>query len=125
MAHPMAHSGAHFLARPPLDPGRGARPGRPRGGEPVAGPRSWLVAVPAAVALLLAAVGPGVTGGGAAHGPEPALARGADYVVQPGDTLWGVARRIQPDGDVRPLVARLVAARGAEPLRPGQVLALP
>ena len=47
------------------------------------------------------------------------------YVVQPGDTLWQIARALQPSGDVRPLVQRLGAARGAEPLRAGERLALP
>ena len=46
----------------------------------------------------------------------------ATHVVQPGDTLWSVARRIQPDGDIRPLVARLRAAHGPGPLLPGQPL---
>jgi Tfp pilus assembly protein FimV len=46
----------------------------------------------------------------------------ATHVVQPGDTLWSVARRIQPEGDVRPLVARLRAAHGPGPLLPGEPL---
>lgn len=46
------------------------------------------------------------------------------HVVQPGDTLWSLARRIQPEGDVRPLVARLRAASGPGPLLPGQPLRL-
>ena len=47
------------------------------------------------------------------------------YVVQPGDTLWGIARRIQPEGDVRSLVDRLVRANGGPNLTVGQSLALP
>ena len=48
----------------------------------------------------------------------------ATHLVQPGDTLWSVARRLQPDGDVRPLVARLRAAAGGSQLVPGQRLLL-
>lgn len=48
----------------------------------------------------------------------------ATHVVQPGDTLWTLARRLQPDGDVRPLVARLRDAAGGGPLVPGQRLRL-
>lgn len=47
------------------------------------------------------------------------------YVVQPGDTLWQIARGMQPSGDVRPLVQRLGAARAGAPLRVGERLALP
>ncbi|MDQ1423189.1 MAG: hypothetical protein QOD72_687 [Acidimicrobiaceae bacterium] len=36
------------------------------------------------------------------RGPEPVV-----YVVQPGDTLWSIARQVQPTGDVRRLVERL------------------
>ena len=34
------------------------------------------------------------------------------HVVQPGETLWSVARSLQPEGDVRPLVRALIAANG-------------
>lgn len=47
------------------------------------------------------------------------------YLVQPGDTLWQIARALQPSGDVRPLVQRLAAAHGGAPLRAGERLALP
>lgn len=52
--------------------------------------------------------------------PAPAV-----YVVQPGDTFWEIARRLDPAGDPRPLVARLVAAHGTALLVPGDHLALP
>lgn len=41
------------------------------------------------------------------------------YVVQPGDTLWSIARRAQPTGDIRPLVDRLAAHTGNRPLQVG------
>ncbi len=47
------------------------------------------------------------------------------YVVQPGDTFWDIARRLQPSGDPRPLVTRLVAAHGSPLLVPGEHLVLP
>jgi len=49
----------------------------------------------------------------------------ASYVVRPGDTLWHIARALQPEGDVRPLVQRLAAAHGGAPLSAGERLALP
>jgi nucleoid-associated protein YgaU len=59
--------------------------------------------------------------------PDPAAAvpvSATTHVVQPGDTLWSLARRLQPEGDVRPLVARLRAEHGPGPLVPGQRLRL-
>ena len=47
------------------------------------------------------------------------------YVVQPGDTLWSLARRIQPSGDIRPLVDRLAARHGGAALQPGDRIAVP
>jgi hypothetical protein len=46
------------------------------------------------------------------------------HVVRPGDTLWTVARSLNPDGDVRATVDRLAAAHGAGPLRVGERLQL-
>lgn len=46
-------------------------------------------------------------------------------IVQPGDTLWSLARDVQPDGDVRPLVAQLARSHGGSSLRAGDRIALP
>ena len=46
------------------------------------------------------------------------------YVVQPGDTLWSLARRIQPSGDIRPLVDRLASRHGGTALQPGDRVVL-
>ena len=54
----------------------------------------------------------------------------AVVVVQPGDTLWAIARRIQPTGDIRPLVdeladraggAAVVVRSAPRPHRPGRL----
>lgn len=55
----------------------------------------------------------------------PVLVSDSVHIVQPGDTLWTIARRLQPTGDVRRLVDRLAAARGGAPLHVGERLALP
>lgn len=52
-------------------------------------------------------------------GPAPVV-----YVVEPGDTLWSIARRIDPHGDPRPIVERLVERSGGAALRPGQRVSL-
>lgn len=45
-------------------------------------------------------------------------------VVRDGDTLWSIARRLQPTGDVRPLVDQLVAANGSSLVAPGDQLVI-
>ena len=48
------------------------------------------------------------------------------YVVQPGDTLWAIARRLAPEGgDVRPIVDALAADRGGRALEVGERIVLP
>jgi hypothetical protein len=85
-----------------------------------------LVAVTVIATLVLAfgAVLASFAGAPATPAERPA-APGAVYVVQPGDTFWDIARRLQPGGDPRPLVARLVAAHGSAALVAGERLALP
>ena len=46
----------------------------------------------------------------------------AVVVVQPGDTLWAIARRLQPTGDVRRLVDQLADRNGGAGLVAGQSL---
>jgi hypothetical protein len=41
-------------------------------------------------------------------------------VVRPGDTLWSIARSLQPGGDVRDLVDRLAERAGGAQITPGQ-----
>lgn len=98
--------------------------------------RRRLVAVALVVGLLVAlglalgragstrsaVVGSGA-GVGAGAGALP-IAQ-AEYVVQPGDTLWKIARALQPEGDVRPLVYELGRARNGAPLRAGERITLP
>jgi hypothetical protein len=82
-----------------------------------------LLATTLVVLLLANAVLARPAGGGA-----PASVAGtssAVRVVQPGDTLWSIARDIAPDADVRLVVDRLVDLNGGAPLQVGQRLQLP
>jgi len=46
-------------------------------------------------------------------------------VVRPGDTLWSIALRFDPDADPRPIVDELSAAREGAPLVPGETIRWP
>jgi LysM repeat protein len=53
-------------------------------------------------------------------GPEVVPTAPAVHVVQPGETLWSIARGVQPTGDVRPLVDELADRVGGAGLQAGQ-----
>lgn len=62
----------------------------------------------------------------AVTGPTAQAAPGAPtLVVEPGDSFWSIARRLDPTGDVRPLVDQLVALNGPAGLRAGERIVLP
>ncbi|MDQ1423150.1 MAG: hypothetical protein QOD72_648 [Acidimicrobiaceae bacterium] len=46
------------------------------------------------------------------------------YVVQPGDTIWSIARKLDPSGDPRALVDRIASLNRGAALQPGQRLRL-
>jgi hypothetical protein len=72
-----------------------------------------------AVFLLVA---PGLARGDGPDRPAPRVT----YVVQPGDTLWSIARRVAPGQDPRPVVDGLIEANGVRGgLQTGQELSIP
>lgn len=68
---------------------------------------------------------PAATVAPAAGSGAPAEVDAASVIVGPGDTLWSVARRIQPTGDVRALVRKLRIRNGTSVLQVGQRLVVP
>jgi LysM repeat protein len=75
-----------------------------------------------AVAAVLGPLLDGVSGAVALEGASLSAELPAAYVVQPGDTVWSVARGLQPAGDLRPLVAHITSSNGGASLDVGQVL---
>lgn len=66
-----------------------------------------------------------VSGADATPTPEGQLAESITIVVQPGDTLWGIASALAPDDDPRQLVDDLEALAGGTVLQPGQQIVVP
>ena len=80
---------------------------------------------------LVASVGSVAQRGLADRGGHPASVAAvgrtttSTYVVQPGDTLWSIAERVAPAGDVAEVVDVLVALNGGATIQIGQALDLP
>ncbi|MEE9415841.1 MAG: LysM peptidoglycan-binding domain-containing protein [Acidimicrobiales bacterium] len=56
---------------------------------------------------------------------DPAAPQHTVIIVQPGDTLWGIAQRLAPDADTRKTVAQLTEIAGDPNLEVGQRLLIP
>ncbi len=83
-----------------------------------------LVALAVAV-LMVFMVGLTAANAGPRH-PSPMPAPAArPYVVQPGDSLWSIARSLQPTGDVRMLVHQLEQANGVVNVDAGSTILVP
>jgi LysM repeat protein len=92
-------------------PARLDRPGKPLGR------RARLGAIAATVLVM-------VGGYGVANAANESQSV-RHYIVQPGDTLWGIARAQKPTGDIRKLVAQLSSAHGGADIAAGDVLEIP
>jgi hypothetical protein len=62
---------------------------------------------------------------GASSDPITIAAEATVIVVQPGDTLWTIARTMQPEGDHRALVSTLSEMTEGGVLQPGQRIVVP
>ncbi len=83
-----------------------------------------------ALGLVLGALGGGPLTASEAGSPDVITlpletVSASTHVVVSGDTLWSIARRLQPEGDVRPLVDALATARNGRPLQVGERMRLP
>ena len=88
---------------------------------------AFIVAMVLALAIgngAFASLAPAPSGAPAASSATAGAGTGTQVTVEAGDTLWTIARRVKPSGDVRPLVDQLVATYGTS-LQPGQQLIIP
>jgi LysM repeat protein len=67
----------------------------------------------------------GLTSGTATRRPEPVGQR--SIVVQPGQTLWSIAKEVAPDRDIREVIYEIRQINGLDSamVRSGQSLVLP
>ncbi len=81
------------------------------------------------VTALAISVGVAVDDGLADRGGDPAstsaVGRSSTYVVQPGDTMWAIAQRLNPGGDLTGYVDALMSLNGGSVIVAGQQLRLP
>lgn len=136
IAHPSprrSHARPEHADRPDLRVIQGGRPARGLPSRAVRIRRRRLVALVAVLLVALLAIGAvrlvaGVLGTDAAPAAPSAAALvqppASVYVVQPGDTLWSIARRVAPGSDPRAVVDRLSARNGGPGLVVGQQLTL-
>jgi hypothetical protein len=138
--YPVRRTGAPRPALPNSEPDRRCHQARPtragcisdgrRTGPSAAVRRRRVLLGMVAAGLLVALALPWSGTGGSLATPGPALAGErvaphTSYVVQPGDTLWSIAVRLDPSGDPRPTVAKLEAEVGGDGVVPGEQLVLP
>ena len=111
-------------AGPTLSPvhGNNVRTGAPARRESPAGqgaPLSRLVTLVGITCLVF------LGGFGIANAASSPKSGERSYLVRPGDSFWSIARSVQSNGDVRPLVADLIKAHGSVSLQIGDRLELP
>ena len=89
--------------------------------------RTVIIALALLLALTISVLGRGAT---VQAGDAPATAATTTVVVQPGQSLWDVARGLSLDADLRETVARIQELNGlsggaGSTVRPGQELIVP
>ena len=88
--------------------------------------RRRVIAASLGLGIVLTAAHAGVALGGSTttsgRSPHPHVEH---IVVEPGDTLWSIARRIAPHADPRGVVDRLALELGTSDLEAGEMISVP
>jgi nucleoid-associated protein YgaU len=117
-----ARSGAMARRHPPSIAQR-AYEARHRAERAAARRRRRLLTLALGLGAAVAASHAGAALGGSSLATPERAPQIVTHVVQPGDTLWSIARELEPGGDPRPVVDALVRARGgSSTLVPGETI---
>ncbi len=87
--------------------------------------RRRVLAALAGLGLVLTVARAGAALGGSTLASSGRLPHVQQVVVQPGDSLWSIAKRVAPGHDPRPIVDALAAALGSSALAPGETIPVP
>jgi len=87
--------------------------------------RRRVLAALVGLGLLLTIARAGATLGGASLATPERLPHVQHLVVQPGDTLWSIARRAAPGHDVRPIVDAMARKLGTTMVTAGESIPVP
>ena len=108
----------------PAGPHRQPRPRSARRAAPAVFRRRRLLAALAGLGLVLTVARAGAALEGSSLATPERLPHVRSVVVEPGDSLWSVARRLAPERDPRIVVDAMVDARGTTTVSPGETIAL-
>jgi hypothetical protein len=87
--------------------------------------RRRVLAALVGLGLVLTVARAGAALGGSSLATPERLPHVQQVVVQPGDSLWSIARRVAPGHDVRPIVDAMERALGTSTLTAGQTIPVP
>jgi hypothetical protein len=87
--------------------------------------RRRILAALVGLGLVLTVARAGAALGGSSLATPERLPHVQQVVVQPGDTLWSIARRVAPGHDVRPVVDAMVQSLRTSTVFAGETISVP
>ena len=108
-----------------VEPDRQPRPRPARRHRPAVYRRRRVLAVLVGLGLVLTVARAGATLGGSPLATSGRLPHVQQVVVQPGDSLWSIAQRVDPGRDLRPIVDAMQRSLGTSTLVAGTTVPVP
>jgi hypothetical protein len=108
-----------------IEPDRQSRPRPARRHQRAVYRRRRVLAALVGLGLLLTVARAGATLGGTSLAAPERLPHVQNVVVEPGDTLWSIARRAVPGHDVRPVVDAMARTLGTSTVVAGETISVP